>query len=164
MRQWLLLARDSPQWESLLAKAFDLAAKHVASNAADARESIDRDHVCEDCGREFGSFDALRSHQHRVHGYMNPGRIRSTSPICLSCLTCFHSMKRLCHHFQEKKGKRCADLLAAMYTPLSVDDVRAIESHYPPVSTNVKQSPAVRLSGPHISLELAVNGPLVLTG
>ena len=70
--------------------------------ASQGAASIDEFH-CSFCVRSFQSIQQLRSHQFKMHGYVNPLRLKILNSKCLHCNTEFHSKLRLFKHLTTNK-------------------------------------------------------------
>ena len=72
---------------------------------------------CRECGCEFLSNAALKSHAMRKHAYIHPARRFADGSSCSACLKEFTSRVRLLHHLKYK-SKRCLCAIMAFKTPI----------------------------------------------
>ena len=99
---------------------------------------------------------------YRLHGFKTPWRALAPSNVCLACNVKFGNRDRLIAHLMNRT--KCADLLLEIYTPLPNHVVEKLDLAARARSkANARVSPAVRLHGPRIDINLRDSGPRSLS-
>ena len=150
---WLDLIRG-PYWLRLLKAARELSIKHALTAVPcdpshEEQVEASTDHFCYDCGRVFCSFNELKNHAHRSHGFISDARRFAFTCQCLVCLTIFGSLHAIVQHLSDRIV--CLDMLRMVYEPLSYEDCKALDhaALMAARSSSVK-APARRAFGPRI--------------
>ena len=119
--RWMDAIYDKPaKWRStfkgILRKCgphlFDdhpLAAPVSVSGDDVLQVAVPNDFICNICSMSFELHASLMTHNHKIHQYRNPIRIRITGTQCLKCASQFFTRKRVLQHvaFRSKLCRAC---------------------------------------------------------
>ena len=112
-------------------------------------EQADADVFCYECGRIFSSFQDLKNHAHRSHGFVSDARKYAVDDQCLACLTVFGNRLALVQYLSNRH--HCLDTLRAVYNPLDPVRVKLLDVQALALAKQKRPvAPALRLMGPRI--------------
>ncbi|CAE7233843.1 unnamed protein product [Symbiodinium necroappetens] len=115
---------DLESWASQPAPVPEPAANQTAPPAESS--DIGQFFPCEFCGALFPLRKHLTVHLARRHDVISPTRLLASGPTCVACLRHYHTVARLQNHL--KRSGACLHRSACLFPPLTIDEVREVES------------------------------------